>query len=132
MGDNSKYTKDAIQTLLMRTDDVGMHAVGRAIVALDNEQTESERQTKEVLRNNQKGFTPADAYMGTSMAAWYTENKFLSKKQLEYWRKPNAQGIPRICKYWKQLQKIAMEKHGIISLRDRRIDPDQLAFPDSC
>jgi hypothetical protein len=108
-----KLTKEYIQSVLLREDAIGMHAVGRALILLNNRQTESEQVTKEVLRNNARGFTPADAQMGTDMANFYTEANLLTRKQLAYWRRPNKGGIPRICKYWKQIQEEAMLKHGI-------------------
>ena len=101
----------------MRQDLVGMNAVGRALILLNQRQTPAERATKDVLRNNSRGFTPSDAAMGTDMANFYKQAGFLTPKQLAYWRKPNAAGIPRICKYWKQIQEEAMEKHNIVKLK---------------
>jgi hypothetical protein len=110
---SDKYSKEYIQNLLMRDDIIGMHAIGRGLIALNKRQTAAERATKEVLRDNARGFTPYDAQMGTDMANFYAQRNMLTKKQLDYWRKPNSQGIPRICKYWKQLVEIAREKHGV-------------------
>ena len=117
--DERKLTKEYIQSVLMREDEVGMHAVGRALVLLNERQTPSERHAKEVLRHNARGFTPVDAEWGTDMAEFYKRTGRLTPKQLAVWRRPNAQGIPRICKYWRQLQEDAMEKHGIIKLAPR-------------
>jgi hypothetical protein len=118
--DESKFTKEYIQALLMREDDVGMHAIGRALVLLNKRQTYSERRAKEVQRINGRGFTPIDAEMGTDMANFYLRANFLTPKQVAVWRRCNSQGIPRICKYWKQIQEDAMEKHGITKLSRRR------------
>jgi hypothetical protein len=122
--DESKLTKEYIQALLMREDEVGMHAVGRALVLLNKRQTYSERVAKEVQRNNGRGFTPVDAEMGTDMANYYQRTNRLTQKQLAVWRRCNTQGIPRICKYWKQIQEDAMEKHGIKKLSRRRKQDD--------
>ncbi len=108
-----QLTKEYLQALLLREDYVGMHAVGRTLVVLNNRQTDSERQMKEVLRHNSRGFTPSDAQMGTDMAEFYTLHEFLTRKQLAYWRRPNRAGVPRICKYWKQIQEEAMLKHNV-------------------
>jgi hypothetical protein len=117
--DESKFTKEYIQALLMREDEVGMHAVGRALVLLHNRQTYTEQRAKEVQWNNGRGFTPTDAEWGTDMARFYLSRNFLSPRQLAVWRRPNSQGIPRICKYWRQIQEDAMQKHGIQKLSRR-------------
>jgi hypothetical protein len=130
--DPSKFSKEHIQEVLLRPDDVGMHAVGRALVLLNKRQTYSERMAKEVNRNNGKGFTPTDAGMGTDMANFYAARGFLTERQLGWWRKPNAQNIPRICKYWKQLQEDALAKHGLNQLpkASKKKDSEQPLFTD--
>lgn len=112
----NKFTKEYIQAVLLRDDAVGMHAVGRALVLLNRRQTFAEQRSKEVLRHNGVGFTPTDAELGTDMANFYTRNNYLTPKQLQYWRKPNVQGIPRIAKYWKQLLDDAKKRHGIVKV----------------
>ncbi len=89
---------------LLNTND---KAVARALVALNKLQTIDEQITENTRHNNGQGFTPADAAMGTSMAQWYETKGYLSPKQVAYWRKPNAKGTPRICKYAGQLLNIA-------------------------
>ena len=99
-------TKTLIVELLQSND----KAVGRALVALYARQTESEKCTEATLNNNGEGFTPADAFIGGSMAKFFADRGYLTAKQLEYWRKPNAKGTPRICKYAGQLLLVAEAK----------------------
>lgn len=98
--------KQTIVTLLMNNP----KAVARALVVLNERQTAGEQRSGETICNNGMGFTPSDARMGTSMANWYSAKGYLSPKQLAYWMKPNAKGIPRICKYAGQLLQIANAK----------------------
>jgi hypothetical protein len=99
-------TKEQIQTLL-RTNS---KAVIRAVVVLNERQTDSEQCSEATINRNGRGFTPADARMGTSMANFYKRNGYLSEKQLAYWLKPNAKGVERIVKYTNQLLEISKEK----------------------
>lgn len=99
-------TKDDIIKLLNTND----KAIGRAPVVLTERQTESERNMQATVNANGVGFTPADAYMGTSMGNYYAKFGKLSEKQLAYWKKPNAKGVPRINKYAKQLLEHAIAK----------------------
>lgn len=92
---------------LLNTND---KAVARAVLVLNERQTQSEQASEHTINRNGVGFTPADARMGSSMAKFYARNGYLSPKQIAYWRKPNAKGVPRICKYAGQLLEIAQEK----------------------
>ena len=102
-------TKAQIVALLTTND----KAVGRALMALHNRQTETEQTSKSTSNLNGRGFTPADAHMGSSMAVFYSSVGILTQKQLAWWRKPNAKGVPRICKYAGQLLEVAKEKVDI-------------------
>ncbi len=98
-------TKEYIQNLLMTND----HAVGRALIVLNERQTSSEQNCQTTISNNGVGFRPCDARMGTSMAQFYAKYNRLSERQLAYWRKPQAKGV-RIAMYWRQLIEIAEAK----------------------
>ena len=104
-------TRADIIALLEKND----RAIGRALIALNERQTASEQSAQITMIHNNRGFTAADARMGTSMAQFFTRYNRLSEKQLAYWRKPNRRGIPRICKYAGQLLEIAAEKANIKS-----------------
>jgi len=56
-----QITKDTIQTLLTRNDNIGMHAVGRALLVLLNNKTYDEQRIEATTHNNNRGFTPGDA-----------------------------------------------------------------------
>lgn len=98
--------KEEIKVLL-RTN---RKAVMRALVVLNERQTETEQSAGSTINRNGMGFTPADAYMGTSMAQFVIKNGFLTDKQLNYWLKPNSKGIERILKYAGQLMEISKQK----------------------
>jgi hypothetical protein len=106
------HTKQSIQELLLRNDEIGMHAVGRALVALAARQTEYERQTETTINRNYRGFTPNDAKFGTSMAGYYERNGRLTQPQLDYWQKPGwtEKKRIRITKYWAQLLIVAEDR----------------------
>ena len=101
------HTKTSILNLLTTND----KAIARALVALNTYQTRSEKQDMATEERNGMGFTPTDAYMGTSMAEFYSKNWVLTAKQLAYWKQPNAKGIPRIGKYAAQLARIANRRN---------------------
>jgi hypothetical protein len=92
---------------LLETND---KAIGRALVALYNRQTEDEQDAEYTKHLNGVGFSGCDGVIGSSMAKYYIRNGYLTTKQLQYWRKPNKKGIPRITKYANQLLTIAIEK----------------------
>lgn len=99
-------TKEQIVEMLKTNN----KALMRALVVLNERQTADEQASQNTYKSNGEGFTPADAYMGTSMAIQITKWGKLSEKQIAYWRKPNAKGVPRICKYAGQLLEIAKAK----------------------
>lgn len=113
---------------LLNTND---RAIARALVVLNERQTTDEQTAEATINRNGCGFTPADAHMGTSMANYFTKWGKLSEKQLEYWKKPNAKGIPRINKYATQLLEIATTnaKLAIAKLeRDAEASMNKLVF----
>lgn len=86
--------------------------IGRALVALRERQTSAEQQMKTTNVDNNIGFTQADALRGTRSAEIYLRTGKLLPWVIEYWSKPNARGIPRLAKYWKQLNEAAMAKQN--------------------
>ena len=105
---------DQIKDVLLRQDEVGMHAVGRALVHLRNRQTSDEVRSEQTKYHNERGFRPAHAKMGTNMADFYKRNGFLTPKQVAYWQRPadrfNPRSKPRITIYWRQLVEEAQKK----------------------
>lgn len=93
------WTKDKIVALLETND----KAVARALVRLSELQTFDEVQHEDTKYRNGKGFRPAHARMGTSMAKFYSRNGYLSPKQVNYWRSKDKKGNMRIGIYANQL-----------------------------
>jgi hypothetical protein len=89
-------------------------AIARALIVLNERQTQDEQIAEDTKHHNGIGFTPADAKMGTSMAEFYQRTGYLTTKQLAYWQKPNKRGVWRICKYAGQLLTIAREKQPVV------------------
>jgi len=101
-----------IVDVLVRKDDVGMHAVGRALVHLYNRQTDYEQRNETTVVLNDIGFTSGDGKRGVSMAKYYMRNDRLTPGQVAYWQ-GDAYGKlkrPRITKYWAQLVEEAVKK----------------------
>ncbi len=104
----TKWTKETIQRLLETND----KAVGRALLVLYANQTDYEKQIQDTRVLNGKGFTGADARVGSSMAQFFNQRGYLTPKQLAYWRKLSKKGTTsRIGKYWNQIL-IEIEKRG--------------------
>lgn len=97
------FTREKFVELITREDEVGMHAVGRALVHLFKRQTEAERQVNTTAVHNMRGFTPADARLGSIAAKYYIKNKKLLDWQIAQWLKPNAKGSLRLEKYHRQI-----------------------------
>jgi hypothetical protein len=92
---------------LLKTND---KAVARALVVLNERQTQSEQNTRQTINRNGEGFRPCHARMGTSMAQFYNRFGYLSPKQLAYWRAPMKGNVMRIEIYAGQLLLVAQAK----------------------
>lgn len=99
-------TKSNIVELLRNND----KAVARALVVLTERQTLDEQANETTKHQNGRGFRPAHARMGTSMAKFYSRNNYLSPKQIAYWRAPQKDGKMRIEIYAGQLLDEAIAK----------------------
>jgi len=93
---------------ILRTND---KAVARALVLLNRRQTDDEQTQERVKYCNGRGFRPAHARMGTSMAKFFERNGYLTPKQIAYWRVEGKQGM-RISIYWRQLLEEAALKRA--------------------
>ena len=107
-----KELKTKILNVLSRKDQVGMHAIGRALIHLLNRQTSEEQIVLETRCWNSRGFNSHDAYLGTQLAKFYEKNGYLSDKQMEVWQRPCKKGsaVSAIGKYWGQLLEEAESK----------------------
>lgn len=117
--------KQYILNLLQSND----KAIARALVVLNQRQTRSEQICEHTSEHNGVGFTPADARMGTSMANFYTKRGYLTEKQLAYWKKPNKNGVWRICKYAGQLLDVA--KSNSAAMQERLQEKAELAAAEA-
>ena len=117
MTQQASITREQIETVLLRTDKVGMHAVGRALVHLFNRQTEDEKINQDVKHDNGMGFQPCHAEIGTSMALFYQKNGFLTPKQVAYWQRAanpkKEKSKARIARYSRQLKEEADTLNGV-------------------
>lgn len=102
-------TREAFIVLLNTND----KAVIRALIVLNERQTEDERQIEATRVNNGKGFKPCHARKGTSMVKWFEKTGFLTPKQIAYWRKLDKKGVPRIGCYANQLIEIAKQNRSV-------------------
>jgi len=84
--------------------------IGRAVVGLFKNQTAEEQNSNSTKQNNSVGFSGADAYSGSLTAKYFMCHGDLQDWQIQKWLKPNCKGVPRIAKYWKQLNEIANKK----------------------
>lgn len=100
------WTKDKIIELLT-TNDV---AVGRALVRLNQRQTNDEQVSQDTKHRNNMGFRPCHARMGTIMAEYFSNKGKLSPKQAAYWRVCDKNGNMRIGIYANQLLSCIGEK----------------------
>lgn len=99
-------TKEYIVTLLTQND----KAVMRALVVLNERQTNDERVEKHTKYRNLRGFRPCHAHKGTSMAEFFMRNGYLTQNQVNWWRQHDRTGKMRIEIYAGQLLEVAKEK----------------------
>ena len=98
--------KEYIVSLLKSND----KAIGRALLVLNDRQTQDEQASENTRYLNGMGFRPCHARMGTSMAKFFKRNGYLSPKQIAYWRATDRTGAMRIGIYWRQLAEAAEQK----------------------
>lgn len=103
-------TRESLTQLVLRGDDVAMHAIGRALVHLLDRQTRVEAETNTTRDWNEVGFTGVDGRTGALSAKYYIKHGRLQQWQVDKWTKLNKRGVPRIAKYWKQIDEEAKQK----------------------
>lgn len=104
-------TKESLIEMIESADENKLQAIiGRALVGIFNRQTEDEKVVNDTRIHNLRGFTPADAHCGSITAKYFLKHRRLLDWQIDKWLKPNNKGVPRIAKYWRQLNEIANEK----------------------
>jgi hypothetical protein len=104
-------TKQSLQQMLNDASfEKQQHIIGRAVVALFNRQTESEKNANSTEVNNNVGFTHADSRGGSMTAKSYMKRHGLQDWQVVQWTRKQKNGFARICKYHTQLNEIAIAK----------------------
>lgn len=106
-------TRESLIELVTRGDETSIRAIGKALVHLFNRQTDFEKEISNTVVHNMRGFTSADARQGTITAKYYLKHGTLQPWQIQRWIKPNKNGVPRIAKYWEQLDEEAKRRAGI-------------------
>lgn len=94
-----QHTVDSIRVLLATND----RAIGRALIVLRNRQTADEQSSEQTKYRNGRGFRPAHARMGVSMANFFERRGELTERQVSYWRTQMRDGKSRIEIYARQL-----------------------------
>jgi len=103
-------TKDSLNQMLMQADNAKrIHIIGRALVGLFERQTAAEQSSDVTTNDNGIGFASSDARTGSLTAKSYIARQNLVQWQIDQWMRP-SHGYPRICKYARQLNEIAVEK----------------------
>jgi len=104
-------THDTIKHMLANESRAYVEAViGRALLALLDRQTEDEKVCNDTRVWNAVGFSGADAKSGSLTAKFYAKHGKLLDWQVDKWTEKSKNGYPRLCKYAKQLNEIALEK----------------------
>lgn len=113
-------TRDSIRELLNTPDrQFRVRVIGRALVGLFERQTAQEKSSNHTIINNWVGFAAHDAKSGTLTAKYFLKNKDLLDWQVERWMKIGKTGYPRLCKYHRQLNEIAIAKQSLTPNQDR-------------
>lgn len=104
-------TRESLQAMLMTAEpEKVQHIIGRALIAIFDRQTRDEQRANGTNEHNNIGFTGHDGRSGSLTAKFYLKNGYLLDWQVEQWTKTTRTGFPRICKYSRQLNEIALEK----------------------
>ena len=103
-------TRDTLRTMLRNPNPKYVEAVvGRALVALLQRQTADEQRANDTREHNGVGFSGCDGRSGTLTAKSFIKNGGLLDWQIKRWTKIAKNGYPRLAKYAKQLNEIALE-----------------------
>jgi len=104
-------TKQSLLAMLQASRERQAKVVGRALVALFHRQTDDEQVANSTKHENDLGFQHSDAKRGTITAKYFLKHGTLQDWQVEPWLAPQGRkGYPRIVKYSRQLNEIALAK----------------------
>jgi hypothetical protein len=121
-------TRDSLKQMLNESDETfRVRLVGRALVALFHRQTAAEQAVNQTEVSNGIGFSGCDARSGSLTARSFMRTGTLAPWQLKRWMKEGSSGYPRICKYAKQLNEIAIERRAIMQKQKAQQNDTQQA-----
>lgn len=84
--------------------------IGRALVRLYQRQTAAEQNAKTTTDHNSIGFASCDAEVGSRIAQSFLQYGTLLDWMVDVWMQADSRtGFPRICKYHRQLNEVAVE-----------------------
>ena len=107
-------TRESLRTMLLTPNRAYVEkVVGRALVVLFRNQTATEQHANTTNNDNGVGFTGADARSGSLTAKYYMKHQHLTDWQLDRWIKAEASGFPKLCKYWRQLNEVALNNQRV-------------------
>ena len=102
-------TRESLRTMLQNPNRAYVEkVVGRALVRLFERQTEAEKVSNDTNVDNGIGFAGCDAKSGSLTAKYYLKHHQLQDWQLERWLKVESTGFPKLCKYHRQLNEVAL------------------------
>jgi hypothetical protein len=87
-----------------------VRVIGRALLAIYNNQTASEQESTATIFKNGLGFCKPDSRVGSIGARMYKSKSHLDPWLVTYWSKLQRNGFPKVCKYADQLNDIAIAK----------------------
>jgi len=102
-------TKESLNNMLQNPEKRVL-VLGRALLAIYKRQTEQEQNINDTVEHNNVGFTSADAARGSISARYFMHRHTLNERTIAHWMAKTKNGYPRICKYSKQLNEIAIER----------------------
>lgn len=104
-------TKDYLRDRLNKPD--GNQVLGRALLRIYERQTLDEICSNETVEKNNQGFTMFDAKLGTIAAVAFKTRGVVPKHLAAVWMRPDKTGYPRICRYVRQLNEVAVAKQNL-------------------
>lgn len=121
-------TKESMQSLIYNPEKQNK-AIGKALVALFNNQTLYEKTFNTVETRNKRGFSASDAARGTKDAKFYLDNGFLESSSVSYWMKTDITKTERIAKYHRQLNETAINNSPMIQYnKDKKCNAGSIEF----
>jgi hypothetical protein len=104
-------TRESLTEMIEQANDAKRQAiVGRALVVIFNNQTDSEKVVNDTKEDNGVGFTGADARAGSLTAKFWLKHQRLEDWMMDNWTRKNVRGVMRLAKYHKQLDAAAQAK----------------------